>query len=59
MKIVLIYQGGGFIPCVPARDLTAADVKRFGLDIDILVESPLYEKPKPPKQKVDKEVTDG
>lgn len=50
--IEMKYKGGGFIPKVPARDLSADEVKQFGHDR--LLRSGLYEdvkKPKPKKAK--------
>jgi hypothetical protein len=46
----LKYLGGGFLPKIPARDLTAAEAKKYGLEK--LIASGLYEeayKPKPKK----------
>jgi hypothetical protein len=44
------YLGGGFIPKIPARNLDADEVKRYGLKR--LLASGLYEEVKPPKSKV-------
>lgn len=38
------YRGGGFIPGVPARDLTSEEASRFGEQL--LEASGLYERPK-------------
>ncbi len=35
---------GGFIVGIPMRDISADDVAKFNIDIDILNQSPLYEK---------------
>ena len=43
----LRYIGGGFIPKVPARDLMADEVKKYGLTK--LLASGLYEDLYPPK----------
>ena len=45
----LIYKGGGFLPKIPARDLSAEEVKAFGLER--LLASGLYEEPYKPKPK--------
>ena len=48
------YLGGGFLPNIPARDLSADEVKRIGLDR--LLKSGLYKDLYPPeKLKVDYE----
>lgn len=47
------YVGGGFIPGVPARDLTDAEAKEFGVE-----ESPLYEKIKTAAKPVRSDDTD-
>jgi hypothetical protein len=49
----LTYLGGGFLPNVPARNLSAAEAKRYG--IDKLTASGLYQeiKPKPKPKKAD------
>ena len=47
-KAALIYTGGGFLgalPLIPARDLTAEEVKQYGGESNLLG-SGLYEKPK-------------
>ena len=31
-RYVARYLGGGFVPGIPARDLTAEEVERFGLE---------------------------
>ena len=41
------YKGGGFIPGIPARDLSAEEVKRYGLDK--LLKSGIYEEVSPKK----------
>lgn len=49
-KVALKYTGGGFggsLPNIPARDLTAAEVKAAGGEAELL-KSGLYEKPKNP-----------
>ena len=49
------YIGGGFLPNIPARDLSADEVKQYGLKR--LLTSGLYEDLYPPKKtKVDYEV---
>lgn len=40
----LIYVGGGFLPGVPARDLTSDEVERYG-GAEALVATGLYVKP--------------
>jgi len=46
-KPVLIYVGqGAHIGGVPARDLCKEDIAKYVLDIDVLIGSGLYEKPK-------------
>ena len=42
------YIGGGFLPNIPARDLSADEVKRYGLKR--LLTSGLYEDLYPPKK---------
>ena len=47
----LIYTGGGHggsLPDIPARDLTADEVKRIGKKL--LLDSKLYEEPKPGRE---------
>ena len=48
---MLIYTGGGFLPGVPARDLTDEEVKEHGGE-QKLIASGLYEKPKAEKPAV-------
>jgi hypothetical protein len=53
--IKLIYKGGGFIPGVPARDLTEDEVKTHG-GVKALTAHGLYEekdKPAPAKDAKD------
>ncbi len=38
--IELIYLGNGFLPDIPARDLSAAEVRRYGREL--LLASGLY-----------------
>lgn len=46
-KTIVEYIGDGWIPGVPARDLTSADVKNLaGVTVAELVESGLYREPK-------------
>jgi hypothetical protein len=40
-SIVLIYTGAGFLPGIPARDLTADEAKAHG-GIDYLISTGLY-----------------
>jgi hypothetical protein len=40
-KPVLIYTGGGWLPGVPARDLTADEAKQHG-GIEYLISTGLY-----------------
>ena len=47
----LKYLGGGFLPGVPARDLTRDEAVELGLDISMLLGSGLYELEEPPKPK--------
>ena len=42
------YKGGGFIPGVPARDLTAEEAERYGPER--LLASGLYEPPAEPQE---------
>jgi hypothetical protein len=49
------YLGGGFLKNIPSRDLSADEVKRYGLER--LLKSGLYEDLYPPKKtQVDYEV---
>lgn len=41
--IVLRYVGNAFLPGVPARDLTEADIAAYGLSSEALISSGLYE----------------
>lgn len=43
-----------FLIGVPARDLSVAEIDKLGLDADTLVNSGLYEKPKPAARKSSK-----
>ena len=45
----LIYLGGGFLPRVPARDLSASEAKQYGLAK--LLASGLYKEAYKPKPK--------
>lgn len=38
----LVFLGGGFLPGVPARDLSAEEVKARGLDVQVLIDCGLY-----------------
>jgi hypothetical protein len=49
---MIIYKGAGFIPGVPARDLTDEEAKEYAI-----ADSPLYEKAD--KKKPAKEVKNG
>ena len=49
-KIVLKYIGWGFLPGIPARDLSAEDVERYS-DKDALIATGLYAEPEKPKRK--------
>ena len=49
-KIGLIYIGHGFLPGIPARDLSAEDVKRYG-GKEALLATGLYAEPEKPKRK--------
>lgn len=40
-NFVLIYVGGGWLPGVPARDLTASEVEQYG-GADYLISTGLY-----------------
>lgn len=44
------YKGGGFVPGIPARDLTEDEVKRYG-GVDYLLATGLYELPVKPAEK--------
>ena len=48
-KIAMKYNGNGFYVNVPARDLSAEEVKRFGREF--LLSLGLYEEIEPPKPK--------
>lgn len=51
MEIVLHYIGNGsFIPGIPARDLTRADMEHMEIDVTLLIESGLYLKVENKKQ---------
>ena len=52
----LIYIGNGFIPGIPARDLTSDEVKKYG-GVKFLLSLGLYAKPKKQKKKL--EVKEG
>lgn len=43
------YLGGGFIPGIPARDLTELEVERCG-GVETLAATGLYEEVTPPKR---------
>jgi hypothetical protein len=45
----LIYKGGGFLPKIPARNLTSEEAKKYGLEK--LLASGLYEEAYKPKPK--------
>ena len=50
---MLRYKGNGFIAGVPARDLTEAEVKKFGKDK--LIQSGVYQEVRKPRpKKIDK-----
>jgi hypothetical protein len=53
---MLRYKGGGFLPDIPARDLSDEEARRFGEAT--LVASGFYEKPKQAAKR-GREVTDG
>ena len=48
--IELKYIGNGFIPGIPARDLSAEDVKKYG-GKEKLLATGLYAEPEKPKRK--------
>ncbi len=50
---------GGFIVGIPMRDISADDIARFHIDIDILDQSPLYEKVTKRKKKDGTQVHSG
>ncbi len=54
---MLKYIGSGFIPGIPARDLSAAEVKKCG-GVKFLLSTGLFEKPKK-KVKVEKTIKEG
>ncbi len=54
---MLKYIGTGFIPGIPARDLSAAEVKKYG-GVKLLLSLGLFEKPKK-KVKVEKTIKEG
>ena len=47
---MLIWKGTGFLPNIPARDLTDEEAKQFGGERSLLA-SGLYEKETPPKKR--------
>lgn len=52
-KVALVYTGGGFkgaLPGIPARDLTADEVKQHGGESELLGTG-LYDKPKSTSKK--------
>ena len=49
---MLKYIGDGFIPGIPARDLSDAEVEKYGGE-KLLLNTGLFAKPKP-KKKVEK-----
>ncbi len=54
---MLKYIGTGFIPGIPARDLSTAEVEKFG-GVKFLLSTGLFEKPKK-KVKVEKITKEG
>jgi hypothetical protein len=46
---MLKYIGGGFIPGIPARDLNADEVKKYG-GVKFLLSTGLFEKPEKKKK---------
>lgn len=49
-KPILRYVGrGAWLPDVPARDLSEADIAERHLDVKALAKSGLYEKVEPPR----------
>jgi len=48
----LRYKGGGFVPLIPARDLSPEEVKQFGLER--LLATGLYQDLHPPRPKREK-----
>jgi hypothetical protein len=50
VTIKLKYTGKGYRPNIPARDLTADEVERYGGE-EFLLKTGLYEKTKPKKAK--------
>jgi hypothetical protein len=55
---MLIWNGKGFLPGIPARDLDDDEVKEFGGEKKLLA-SGLYEKEAPPKKRAPKKQTEG
>ena len=55
--IVLIYIGKGFLPGIPARDLSEEDVKQYG-GKKLLLDTGLYAEPEKPKRKAKYESTE-
>jgi len=51
---MLIHNGKGFIPGIPARDLTDEEVKEFGGEKKLLATG-LYEKEAPKKKRETKQ----
>lgn len=47
------YNGKGFIPGIPARDLTTADLRALKISEEDLLKTKLYEAVKPRKEKHD------
>lgn len=50
LKFVGKQNGIEGIPLIPARDLTSADVRVLGLDVDELIATGLYVKVTPKKE---------
>ena len=55
---MLKYIGNGFIPGIPARDLSDEEVKKYGGE-KLLISTGLFEKPKPKKEKKEKNIVIG
>jgi hypothetical protein len=55
---MLKYIGNGFIPGIPARDLSDDEVKKHG-GVKLLLSTGLYAKPKKEKKKIEIVIEEG
>lgn len=56
-SLYLEYIGPGFVPGVPARNLSKADVDMLGIKEDELVQSGMYRKAGKPKGSTNKQAS--